>query len=194
MCDKCKGQNHFASVCHSKPDQYWKSRYTKSKKVHPVEQSSNYDYEAANRYEPNDDRDDESIFCDVVSIGNINKQDKWQQVVLIENSPVQCKLDTGAQANILPLNTFRTIRNDINLDPSVPPVIQPARKVPYTRYDQLKATLEELEKKNIIATDKPTDWVSNLVITEKKNGQIRICLDPKPLNKAIKWERCNIPG
>ena len=83
---------------------------------------------------------------------------------------------------------------DIKLDPSVPPVIQPARKIPYAKYDQLKATLEELEKKNIIApTDKPTDWVSNLVITEKKNGQIRICLDPKPLNKAIKRERYNIP-
>ena len=296
-CDKCKGQNHFASVCHNKPDQYRKSRYTESKKVHPVEQSSNYDYEAANCYEPSDDRDDESIFCDIVSIGSINKQDKWQQIVLIENSPVKCKLDTGAQANILPLNTFRTIRNgtklqrtniilkafgeskvkpmgtaeldvhlkgeeagkkmvffvtdkakaaiigqdgcedlgliqrisidtvkadthkpltlkyteqsfsnnfegyglyekeyDIKLDPSVPPVIQPARKIPYAKYDQLKATLEELEKKNIIApTDKPTDWVSNLVITEKKNGQIRICLDPKPLNKAIKRERYNIP-
>ena len=76
----------------------------------------------------------------------------------------------------------------------VPPVIQPARKIPYTKYNQLKATLEELEKKNIIApTDKPTDWVSNLIITEKKNGQIHICLNPKPLNKAIKRERYNIP-
>ena len=83
--------------------------------MHPVEQSSNYDYEAANRYEPSDDTDDESLFCDVVSIGSINKQDKWQQVVLIENSPVKCKLDTGAQANILPLSTFRTIRNGTKL-------------------------------------------------------------------------------
>ena len=82
---------------------------------------------------------------------------------------------------------------NIKLDPSVPPVIQPARKIPYTKHDQLKATLEELEKKNIIApTDKPADWVSNLVITEKKNGQIRICLNPKPLTKAIKQERYNI--
>ena len=114
-CHKCKGQNHFASVCRNKPDQYRKSRYTKSKIVHPVEQSSNYDYEAANRYEPSDDTDDESIFCDVVSIGSINKQDKWQQVVVIENSPVKCNLNTGAPANILPLNTFCTIKNDIKL-------------------------------------------------------------------------------
>ena len=33
--------------------------------------------------------------------------------------------------------------------------------------------------------DCATDWVSNLVITEKRNGKIRICLDRKPLNAAI---------
>ena len=41
--------------------------------------------------------------------------------------------------------------------------------------------------------DKPTDWVSNLVITEKQDGRMRICLDPKPLNRAIKRERCTMP-
>jgi hypothetical protein len=66
--------------------------------------------------------------------------------------------------------------------------------VPYAKLDKLKTTLEELGKRKIVATvDKPTDWVSNLVITEKKNGQMRICLDPKPLNKAIKREHYNIP-
>ena len=33
----------------------------------------------------------------------------------------------------------------------------------------------------------------NLVITEKRNGSLRICLDPRPLNKAIKRERYLIP-
>ena len=35
--------------------------------------------------------------------------------------------------------------------------------------------------------------MSNIVIVEKKNGSLRQCLDPKPLNKAIKRERLNIP-
>ena len=39
----------------------------------------------------------------------------------------------------------------------------------------------------------PTDWVSNLVITEKKNGALRICLDPKSLNRAIKREHFIFP-
>ena len=33
---------------------------------------------------------------------------------------------------------------------------------------------------------KPTDWVNSLVAVEKLNGSIRICLDPKDLNDAIK--------
>ena len=37
-----------------------------------------------------------------------------------------------------------------------------------------------------------TDWVSNIVIVEKKNGSLRLCHDPKPLNEAIKRERNNI--
>ena len=32
----------------------------------------------------------------------------------------------------------------------------------------------------------PTDWVSSLVYSRKANGKIRICLDPKDLNLAIK--------
>ena len=33
--------------------------------------------------------------------------------------------------------------------------------------------------------DEPTDWVSGLVI-EKPNGKLQICLDPRPLNQAIR--------
>ena len=34
--------------------------------------------------------------------------------------------------------------------------------------------------------DEPTDWVSELVIVEKPNGKLRIWIDPRPLNQAIK--------
>ena len=41
--------------------------------------------------------------------------------------------------------------------------------------------------------DEPTDWVHNLVIVEKKNGSLRLCLDPRDLNKAVKREHYKIP-
>lgn len=41
--------------------------------------------------------------------------------------------------------------------------------------------------------DEPTDWVHNLVIVEKKNGTLCLCLDPRDLNKAVKREHYKIP-
>jgi hypothetical protein len=78
----------------------------------------------------------------------------------------------------------------IELDETVPPVVHPPRRVPLSLHPRLKKTLDALEKQNIIAkVDHPTDWVNSLVIVEKKNGDLRLCLDPKHLNKAIKRER-----
>ena len=46
----------------------------------------------------------------------------------------------------------------------------------------------------ISPVDCPTDWVSNLQIVEKPNSsELRICLDPKPLNECIKCEHFLIP-
>ena len=38
-----------------------------------------------------------------------------------------------------------------------------------------------------------TDWVNSLVIVEKQNGRLRLCLDPRDLNKAIKREHFKLP-
>ena len=38
-----------------------------------------------------------------------------------------------------------------------------------------------------------TDWVNSLVIVEKENGKLRICLDPRDLNAAIKRPHYPMP-
>ena len=38
----------------------------------------------------------------------------------------------------------------------------------------------------IVSVIEPTDWVSFLVVIEKPNGNLQVCLDPRNLNKAIK--------
>ena len=45
----------------------------------------------------------------------------------------------------------------------------------------------------LVKVDQPTDWVNSLVIVEKKNGTLQMCLDPKELNKAIKQELYRMP-
>lgn len=59
---------------------------------------------------------------------------------------------------------------------------------------RLKKYLEELEETGVVSKyEKPKTWVSSLVIREKPNGSLRICLDPKNLNSAIQRSYDEIP-
>ena len=59
----------------------------------------------------------------------------------------------------------------------------------------MKAELEEMEKKSVIReVDVPTHWVNSVVIVEKPGtGKLRICLDTKHFNYAIKREHYQLP-
>ena len=79
----------------------------------------------------------------------------------------------------------------INLNPSVPPVVHSPRRVPIALRDDVKHELNNMEQDGIIQKiieGQPTEWVNNLVYQRKSTGKLRICLDPKDLNKAIKRE------
>ena len=82
----------------------------------------------------------------------------------------------------------------LEVDPRISPNISPSRRVPLALKPGLKQELEKLTKLGVIAPmDAPTDWVSNVVIATKPSGDLRICIDPKELNKALKRERYPIP-
>ena len=75
----------------------------------------------------------------------------------------------------------------LEIDESVSPVQLPTQRIPLAVKDKLKAELKRLVDLNIITpVDTPTDWISVIVVTVKKSGDIRLCIDPKPLNKAVK--------
>lgn len=83
----------------------------------------------------------------------------------------------------------------IKLKESVLPVVKPIRRVPQAIKDRLKNTLESYESRGIIEkVEGPTAWCNNLVIVEKPNKSLRLCLDPKELNKCILRENYQIPS
>lgn len=74
----------------------------------------------------------------------------------------------------------------LTLKPDAVPSVDACRRVPFCLLDDLKKELQLLEENNIISkVEEPTDWVSSIVITSKKNGKLRLCIDPRKLNQAI---------
>jgi len=72
-------------------------------------------------------------------------------------------------------------------------VIHAPGRVAVTKTPHLKKELDQQVELGFIAkVDEPTDWVNSLVIVEKANGEMRLCIDPKELNKEIKREHFQI--
>ena len=254
ICHNCGKRNHFMSVC----------RATKHVKMVTEEKC------------------DENFFVAGISHESENVKE-WKSIIEVQGRKITFTLDTGAQANILPLSLFRRLKktrlqnsnahltsycgqqlqvmgkstlfcksgntecilefqildtnakpilglqgceamnliqrieliedsvlssfkdvfeglgtmpevHKIQIDPAVPPVVHPPRKVPAALRNTLLQELQRLEKDKIIEkVDHPTNWVNSLVIVEKKSGGLRLCLDPRDLNKAIKREHYQLP-
>jgi hypothetical protein len=82
----------------------------------------------------------------------------------------------------------------ITLDPEAEPIIHPPRQVPVHLKDHYRQEIDNMLELGVISpVDKPTDWVNSIVLSETTNekGEItklRVCLDPRDLNKCIKRE------
>ncbi|KAK7907206.1 hypothetical protein WMY93_015818 [Mugilogobius chulae] len=76
----------------------------------------------------------------------------------------------------------------MTLDPEVRPVVRSAHRIPVAMKDRVKSELDRMQELGvIIPVSEPTDWVSSMVATNKKDKQeIRICINPKDLNTALK--------
>ena len=83
----------------------------------------------------------------------------------------------------------------VRLKPEVKPVIHPCRKVPFPMLEKVKTELDRMEGLGVIAkVHEPTDWVSSMVIATKKNGDVRVCLDPRDLNRAVMRSHFKLPS
>ena len=71
-------------------------------------------------------------------------------------------------------------KHHIVIDTNHPPDVNPPRRIPYTLREKLKAELDKMVKMKIIqVVNEPTDWINNLVLLDKPDGSLRICINPK---------------
>ena len=75
---------------------------------------------------------------------------------------------------------------NIRIDPTVKPVTHARRKVPIESKEAIDKELDYLIEEEIITEQvEPTPLVSSVTFPRKPNGEVRVCLDPSNLNKAI---------
>lgn len=87
------------------------------------------------------------------------------------------------------------VKLPIQVDHSVPPVVQAVRRFPISMEADVEKTIQDLLDKNIIErAEGPITWVSPLVPVRKSDGRIRLCVDMRAANKAVKRENYPMPN
>ena len=75
----------------------------------------------------------------------------------------------------------------MKVDEEITPVVKAPRRIPAAVRNDVKQELTRMEGLGVIRrVEEATDWVSSMVAAKKKSGEIRVCLDPRDLNKAMK--------
>lgn len=82
----------------------------------------------------------------------------------------------------------------LTINPDIEPTVDSPRRIPFNLMQPLKAELDRMVNLKVISpVNEPTDWVNSIVLVKKTNGNLRICLDPRNLNKAIKRSHYQFP-
>lgn len=76
----------------------------------------------------------------------------------------------------------------IHLDPHATPVVHPPRRVPLALCSHLKEELESMIRQDKMSSLKSPSLPNGLTLWLwlKNHAKLRVCLDPRDLNKAIK--------
>ena len=70
----------------------------------------------------------------------------------------------------------------------------PPRHVPLPLRAKVAEELDRMENAGVISkVSEPTPWCAGMVVVPKKSGQVRICVDLKPLNKSVLREVHPLP-
>ena len=78
-------------------------------------------------------------------------------------------------------------RLHVEVDKSIRSVQNVPRKIPVAIKKEIMKKIDELTEQNIVAkANKPTDWVSSMVVNKKpQSNKLRICVDHCHLKQAL---------
>ena len=93
-----------------------------------------------------------------------------------ENDPSQSPLKTKLDKKFP--TPFHNLQVKLHIDPTVPPVPQQARRIPFHLRQKDSEALQQLENDDVIEkVEGPTPWISPLVVIPKSDGTVQLCVD-----------------
>lgn len=92
------------------------------------------------------------------------------------------------------IGTLKNHTVKLHIDDSITPTAEPARPIPFHLKARFQEEIKKMEENNIIEEHHgPAPWVSNPVLAPKENGGIRVTVDMRKPNRAIKDTHIPIP-
>ena len=107
---------------------------------------------------------------------------------LTKQLPITSRADLIAAYNVVFNGQLGRFDGQVHLEVSrdARHVVMPTRRVPLAVEDRLASELSRLENKGVIAKQsEPSQWVSSLVIAEKKDGSLRYMHRPSISEQGI---------
>jgi hypothetical protein len=93
------------------------------------------------------------------------------------------------------LGRFSGAEFEIHLkDDAKPTALYTPRKIPFPLREKVHQELQRMESLGVISkVEQPTEWCAGMVVIPKKDGNVRICVDLKPLNTSVLRETHPLP-
>ena len=80
---------------------------------------------------------------------------------------------------------LKNYQSKLHIDFQVIPVVQKMRRIPFSLKDKVTAKVNELLENDIIKrVERPTTWISPVVVAPKLSGDIRLSVDMRGANEA----------
>ena len=150
---------------------------------------------------------DDNFFCKKIDVINeyprglsIPNQSTLEP---LPSADIETKLRSGCKAHIMELfpdlfegvGMLKDAVVKLDIDDSITSVIQPPRKIPQVIVVPLKCEIEWMNNLGVIRkpdTNEAIDWCHNLILVRKPNAKLRVCLKPRTINKALRFNVHNV--
>ena len=145
-------------------------------------------------------RDDRSVQADLYvmrggTVPLLGRDLQSTLQVTVKNGNIVCAVshDRRSEFDQSELPPLRGFVHRVKVKDGVSPVQQKMRPLPYSVREEVKAHLADLEAKGVIEKVDSSPWISPLVVTRRRTGGIRVCLDLKKVNEAVIPSKHPIP-